>query len=216
MTNTYQPMGYMDNLEHVALAGVELIHRKTETYGDSWKRRGGAGAWFTTVRPWDRLEGIVARHEGNVLAAIAADLTGADGSALACVRDIRNYLTLIEAEALSLAQSGGKDMPLADGTRVLSDGEGPRAVFARPDSILPVATPVTSLSSTQDHTPDSDRPALPPGSPERRRALEGLPVLLQNALIVAGLGDARITQLPGDGGQVMRGCVVLEITIDVR
>jgi hypothetical protein len=63
-------MRYMDHLDVVAADAVGLIREKTSTYGDSWKRRGGPGAWFTTVRPIDRLEGIMARHGGDIFAAI--------------------------------------------------------------------------------------------------------------------------------------------------
>jgi len=92
-------MRYMSHLDVVAADAVGLIRLKTETYGDSWKRRGGPGAWFTVVRPLDRLEGIVSRHGGDIFAAIEADPTGQDGSALACVRDVMNYMILIEAHA---------------------------------------------------------------------------------------------------------------------
>lgn len=105
--STEPDMRYMDSLEEIALEGVQLIREKTATYGDSWKRRGGQGAWFTTVRPWDRLEGIVHRHGGDVIAAVLADPTGADGSALACIRDLRNYLLLIEAHASVLTMDAG-------------------------------------------------------------------------------------------------------------
>ncbi len=98
---TRTSMSYMDHLRGVVLAGVALVVEKTRTYGPSWKRRGGAGAWFTTVRPWDRLETIVDRHGGDVFAAVAADPSGSDGSALACIRDVRNYLMLIEAEMVA-------------------------------------------------------------------------------------------------------------------
>lgn len=99
--DTHTSMSYMDHVRAVALAGVAVIVEKTRTYGPSWKRRGGPGAWFTTVRPWDRLETIVERHGGDVLAAVAADPSGADGSALGCLRDIRNYTILIEAEMVA-------------------------------------------------------------------------------------------------------------------
>lgn len=92
-------MEYMNRLDDVAGDAVALIREKTETYGDSWKRRGGPGAWFTTVRPIDRLEGIMSRHGGDIFAAIEAQPDGPDGSALACVRDIMNYCILIEAHA---------------------------------------------------------------------------------------------------------------------
>lgn len=94
-------MGYMRQLSAVTAQGIRVIQQKTLTYGDSWKRRLGPGAWFTMVRPWDRLENIVSGHSGDIFAAISVDPSGADGSALACVRDLRNYLTLIEAEMVS-------------------------------------------------------------------------------------------------------------------
>lgn len=92
-------MGYMKRLVEVTDEAVQVIHEKTSTYGDSWKRRGGRGVWYTVVRPWDRLENIVEGFNGDVFAAIADDPNGADGSALACIRDIANYMMLIMAEA---------------------------------------------------------------------------------------------------------------------
>jgi len=111
-------MRYMDHLQRVALDAVNLIRTKTLTYGDSWKRRGGQGAWFTLVRPWDRLEKIVAeRHQGDIFAAMAADPSAADGSALACVRDMMNYLLLCDAHhrasqgAPAVLQKGEEVLP---------------------------------------------------------------------------------------------------------
>ncbi len=69
------------------------------------------------VRPWDRLEKIVERHNGDIFAAVAADPTGADGSALACVRDVMNYMILVEAECrvnhgtLPHSQEGERALP---------------------------------------------------------------------------------------------------------
>ena len=108
-------MRYMNWLDRVVGDAVALIRKKTETYGDSWKRRGGAGAWFTTVRPWDRLEKILEKHDGNIFAALAADPSGQDGSALACVRDTMNYLILIEAHHRAL-MNNHLDAPLKAGT----------------------------------------------------------------------------------------------------
>lgn len=99
-------MRYMDHLDVVAADAVGLIRQKTETYGDSWKRRGGPGAWFTTVRPIDRLEGILTKWGGDIFGAIALHPSGEDGSALACVRDIMNYCILIEAHARAVLGVG--------------------------------------------------------------------------------------------------------------
>ena len=39
-------------------ADVEYVRHKDAQYDASWKKRDGVGAFFTIVRPWDRLESI--------------------------------------------------------------------------------------------------------------------------------------------------------------
>lgn len=161
---------YMDHLAAVVMAGVTLIEVKTRTYRDSWKKRGGAGAWFTMVRPWDRLESIVGRHNGDIFRAIEAEGgSGEDGTALACVRDMRNYLTLVEAEMVAR----GVVTVLADGSRA-TDG-GHHAASAGEDAA--VTTP--RLPSER-------------GSRERQAALEALGPRLRDLLNELGLGDTTL------------------------
>jgi hypothetical protein len=133
MTDTRTSMTYMDHLRSVALSGVALIVEKTRTYGPSWKRRLGPGAWFTTVRPWDRLETIVENHGGDVFAAIEAQPMGEDGSALACIRDMRNYLLLIEAEMVARGTVLVERAEPVQPTIVLSEEEVERATDAARD-----------------------------------------------------------------------------------
>lgn len=107
MTDT---LGYHRHLEAVQVADLEYVRRKDAQYAASWKRRGGVGAFFTIVRPWDRLENLLerlperlaARGEAaqyDVFRAIREEgLSGPDGSVIACVRDVRRYLLLLEAE----------------------------------------------------------------------------------------------------------------------
>lgn len=93
---------YLGHLEAVAQAGNAVIRSKTETYADSWKARGGRGAWYTLVRPLDRLVNMVEnQHQGDVFAAITAGQEGGDGTALDALRDLRNYLNLVEAEMVA-------------------------------------------------------------------------------------------------------------------
>lgn len=92
---------YLEYLQSVANAGIALIKRKTQTYGSSWKDRGGRGAWYTLVRPMDRLQKIVEDHQGDIFAAVADGPGGEDGTALASIRDLRNYLVLVEAEMVA-------------------------------------------------------------------------------------------------------------------
>lgn len=94
--------GYLSQLHRVAQAGNQLITAKTATYKDSWKARGGRGAWYTLVRPLDRLQSMVEdRHQGDIFAAIEANPEGGDGTALDALRDLRNYLNLVEAEMVA-------------------------------------------------------------------------------------------------------------------
>jgi len=65
----------------------------------SWKKRDGAGAFFTIARPWDRFESISKTAGYDLFAKIGEEgLEGQDGTLIACVRDLRRYLMLVEAE----------------------------------------------------------------------------------------------------------------------
>lgn len=102
-------MDHMNHLEAVAAADVAHLREKEATYKGSWKRRGGAGAFFMLARKWDRLEGMLSVEtvisppctQYNVFEHIAADPSGDDGSPLAEIRDLRRYLLLVEAEMVS-------------------------------------------------------------------------------------------------------------------
>jgi hypothetical protein len=92
---------HMAYLEAITQRDIATLHRKEATYGGSWKKRGGAGAFMVSFRKADRLENIAANYGYDIFKALAADMSGADGSALAELRDLRQYLMLIEGEALA-------------------------------------------------------------------------------------------------------------------
>jgi hypothetical protein len=94
-------MDHMGFLEDILKRDLVTLRHKEATYNGSWKKRGGSGAFMVTARKWDRLENICTKHAYNIFKAIGTDMSGADGSALAEVRDLRQYLALIEAEMLS-------------------------------------------------------------------------------------------------------------------
>jgi hypothetical protein len=90
---------YHRHLDAIVQADVEYVRRKDAQYDASWKKRDGVGAFFTIVRPWDRLESISRSVGYDVFAKIREEgLDGPDGSLIACVRDLRRYLLLVEAE----------------------------------------------------------------------------------------------------------------------
>jgi hypothetical protein len=95
-------LNYHRHLGQIADADLNYIKQKDVQYDASWKKRGGVGAWFTIVRPLDRLVNFMENAPENrydLFAAIYREgLAGPDGSVLACVRDLRRYLLLVEAE----------------------------------------------------------------------------------------------------------------------
>lgn len=101
--------GYIAELDAVAATDVEHVKQKDATYGGSWAKRGGAGAFMMLARKWDRLENMLSRREQGQYDLFSAldeqDLLGADGSILAEVRDLRRYLLLVEARLLYRAKT---------------------------------------------------------------------------------------------------------------
>jgi hypothetical protein len=107
-------MNHMHYLRQVMDADMVMIKHKEATYRGSWKKRGGAGAYMVSARKIDRLENIAEKHSFDIFAALEVDMTGADGSALAELRDLRCYLALIEAEVMARQEAlrcGGKAHP---------------------------------------------------------------------------------------------------------
>jgi len=94
-------MRHMDYLNCVVNEDISELKRKEATYQGSWKKRGGVGAYFVTVRKIDRMEVIVKDNGYDIFAALSKDMSGADGTLLAEVRDLRRYLLLIEAEMVA-------------------------------------------------------------------------------------------------------------------
>ena len=66
------------------------------SYGDSWKKRGGVGAFMMLARKWDRIEKHVNEQNWDVFQAIHADPS--NSGIIDDIRDLRRYLLLVEAE----------------------------------------------------------------------------------------------------------------------
>ncbi|MGY3078341.1 hypothetical protein ACVWZZ_004749 [Bradyrhizobium sp. LM6.10] len=97
--NTTDKLKYHRHLDAIAKADIAYIQRKDAQYDASWKKRAGAGAFFTIARPWDRFESISKGVGYDIFTKISEEgLQGEDGTLIACVRDLRRYLMLVEAE----------------------------------------------------------------------------------------------------------------------
>ena len=85
-----EQVGKLTVIDHVKLEEAE------QSYGDSWKQRGGVGAFMMLARKWDRLEKQVTEQGYDIFQAIAYD--GREEGILDDIQDLRRYLFLVEAE----------------------------------------------------------------------------------------------------------------------
>lgn len=96
------------HIKAVAESDVIGLLEAQKHYGDSWKKRGGIGAFMMLARKWDRIENKLAKpakmDDGECSIAPAYDIflhAIADGRAeglIDDIRDIRRYFLLVEAE----------------------------------------------------------------------------------------------------------------------
>ncbi len=75
---------------------VEGLHISEQSYGNSWKQRGGVGAFMMLARKWDRLEKQVADWNYDVFQTAFED--SREEGVIDDIRDLRRYLFLVEAE----------------------------------------------------------------------------------------------------------------------
>ncbi len=87
---------YTEKLEPLAEEDVNILLRKRREYGDSWKKRGGANAYFMLCRKFDRLEQQVSRHHHDIFETAMQDRR--PEGILDDIGDLRRYLLLVEAE----------------------------------------------------------------------------------------------------------------------
>tara|TARA_R100001369_G_C3317457_1_gene168357 strand:+ start:210 stop:545 length:336 start_codon:yes stop_codon:yes gene_type:complete len=80
----------------IARKDVINLERAEESYGDSWKKRGGIGAFMMLARKWDRLENQVEKHGCDIFHAVKGDQR--QEGILDDIKDLRAYLLLVEAE----------------------------------------------------------------------------------------------------------------------
>lgn len=89
---------YHKFIESVLIQDRNEVTIKDVSYGASWKKREGVGAYMMLARKMDRLEEIMKTFNYDIFEAISSGPKGEDGTVLAEVRDLRRYLLLVEAE----------------------------------------------------------------------------------------------------------------------
>lgn len=114
---------YLSYLLDISREDVEGLQKAQQSYGNSWKLRGGVGAFMMLARKWDRIEKRVGTRPVDTSKAVTVLSGGslpttpsvkfgdrfdifqhlaADDRAeglIDDIRDLRRYLLLVEAEA---------------------------------------------------------------------------------------------------------------------
>lgn len=144
-----EEVDYLLQLAQVAVADVEGLTVARRSYGDSWRKRGGVGAFMMLARKWDRLETLLERPKGydkyDVVGAIERECAGegAQGgeAVLDAVRDLRRYLLLVETYV-----HGRMPMPMSrdniEAQRIAAAGHAPDPVS--PGVVVADAAPVAA------------------------------------------------------------------------
>jgi hypothetical protein len=83
---------FEQELTELASNDVATLLHKGRSYGDSWKRRGGVGAFMMLARKWDRIENQAKAKGYDVFEACR------DTDMMDDIRDLRCYLLLVEHE----------------------------------------------------------------------------------------------------------------------
>jgi len=93
---------YLDHLEDVAAEDVRGLRQAQLSYGDSWKKRGGVGAFMMLARKWDRIEKALTENDKAWDIFAAAIYDDRSEGIIDDIRDLRRYLMLVEAELRAL------------------------------------------------------------------------------------------------------------------
>jgi hypothetical protein len=95
-------MSKWENMKEIAQNDLEALKRAETSYGDSWKRRGGVGAFMMLARKFDRIEHQVQDLGWDIFEA--GDLYIGEDGLLDDIRDLRRYLLLTEEHILEHKQ----------------------------------------------------------------------------------------------------------------
>ena len=82
-------------IQEVADRDVQKLKHAEKSYGDSWRDRGGIGAFMMLARKWDRIENQSKKNDWNIFTTVLQDPS--DTGILDDIRDLRRYLLLVES-----------------------------------------------------------------------------------------------------------------------
>ena len=83
-----------NHIQQLADQDVDSLKESEKSYGDSWRSRGGVGAFMMLARKWDRIENPCIKDGYDIFDTISKDPTNT--GILDDIRDLRRYLILVE------------------------------------------------------------------------------------------------------------------------
>lgn len=113
----------------LSLIDVGSLQEARNKYGDSWKKRGGCGAFMNLARKWDRIEKAAADHDWDVF--VAARRLPGDTGLLDDLRDLRRYLLLVECEVLHEKENRERREKRAAEAGISLDDPAPKRIGRR-------------------------------------------------------------------------------------
>ena len=93
-----------EKMKDIAQNDLEALKRAEPSYGDSWRRRGGVGAFMMLARKFDRIEHQSEKHGWDIFEA--GEVYKGEAGLLDDLRDLRRYLLLVEEYILANTTTG--------------------------------------------------------------------------------------------------------------
>ena len=88
-----------ENMRDIAQLDLQALKKAEESYGDSWRRRGGVGAFMMLARKFDRIAHQSEKHGWDIFEA--GEAFKGEAGLLDDIRDLRRYLILVEEYILN-------------------------------------------------------------------------------------------------------------------
>ena len=93
-----------EKMRDIAQLDLQALKKAEESYGNSWRRRGGVGAFMMLARKFDRIEHQAEKHGWDIFEA--DEVYKGEAGLLDDIRDLRRYLLLTEEHILANTVTG--------------------------------------------------------------------------------------------------------------
>ncbi len=87
-------MKKFERMLRIARNDVQELKAAEKSYGVSWRKRGGMGAFMMLARKWDRIENQVKAENYDIFSSYEKDKR--EEGLLDDIQDLRRYLLLVE------------------------------------------------------------------------------------------------------------------------